>query len=85
MLPGAIERRDRGGGQSQAQGAQEEAAMPCWKGRDFLSFQWRAGAETKSAEATAKVTKLHFNHGPGPGPAPAREGDDDGVISRFSN
>lgn len=62
FIPGAILRRDRGGGQSQMQGGQE-AVVP----RSFIPFlnlQYRAGPHTPKADTTANTTKQHLKHAP---------------------
>ena len=56
-------RRDKGGGQSQMQGAQEEDAFspdPI----AFLSRQYQAGPDTHKADSTANTTRQHLTQPP---------------------
>ena len=61
-VPGAILRRERGGGQSQMQGLQAGEAPP--KLNPFLNFQYRAGPQTHRADTTANTTKQHLKQVP---------------------
>lgn len=58
MVPGAILRRDKGGGQSQLQVGQEVLESPNLI--LFLNLQYKAGPHTPNAETTANTTKQHL-------------------------
>lgn len=55
-------RRERGGGQSQLQGGQEDLLSP--KLTPFLNLQNRAGPHTARAETTANITRQHLTQLP---------------------
>ena len=61
-VPGAILRRERGGGQPQTQGLQAGEVPP--KLNPFLNFQYRAGPQTHKADTTANTTKQHLKQVP---------------------
>ena len=63
LIPGAILRRDKGGGQSQMQGGQEEV-LESGNPTVFLNLQYKAGPHTPKAEITAKKTKQHLKQVP---------------------
>ncbi|CAK7338266.1 unnamed protein product [Dovyalis caffra] len=63
LIPGAILRRDKGGGQSQMQGGQEEA-LESENPIVFLNLQYKAGPHTPKAEMTANITKQHLKQAP---------------------
>jgi len=56
-------RRDKGGGQSQMQGGQEEV-LESGNPIVFLNLQYKAGPHTPKAEITAKKTKQHLKQVP---------------------
>lgn len=55
-------RRERGGGQSQLQGGQEDLLSR--KLTPFLNLQNRAGPHTARAETTANITRQHLTQLP---------------------
>lgn len=61
-VPGAILRRDKGGGQSQMQGGQEILGSPSLM--VFLNLQYKAGPHTANADATANTTKQDLKQAP---------------------